>query len=61
MRLIGRIQTEHLDELKTRLDLAKAAIAVDLDEVTLLDMGAVRFLIACERIGIELLHCWPYI
>jgi hypothetical protein len=32
-----------------------------LDEVTLVDVAAVRFLIACEAEGIEVRHCAPYI
>jgi len=32
-----------------------------LYEVTLVDVGVVRFLIACEAEGIELLNCAPYI
>jgi hypothetical protein len=34
---------------------------LDLDEVTLVDVVVVRFLITCEAEGIELLHCAPYI
>jgi hypothetical protein len=34
---------------------------LDLDQVTLVDVWVVRFLIACEAEGIELLHCAPYI
>ncbi len=37
------------------------APALDLGEVTLVDVGAVRFLSVCEQSGIELLHCAPYI
>src|SRR2546422_6982778 len=33
----------------------------DLDEVTLVDSAVVRFLLACEAEGIELLHGSPYI
>jgi len=29
--------------------------------VTLVDLSVVRFLIACEAEGIELVHCAPYI
>jgi len=34
---------------------------LDLEGVTLVDIEVVRFLNACEKIGVELLHCWPYI
>ena len=36
-------------------------IALDLDGVTFVDIEVVRFLNACEEIGVELLHYWPYI
>jgi flagellar biogenesis protein FliO len=34
---------------------------LDLKEVTLVDVGVVRFLIACEAQAIELLNRAPYI
>jgi len=40
---------------------AMPRLALDLEEVTLVDVGAVRFLSACQQSGIELLHCAPYI
>jgi hypothetical protein len=36
-------------------------LALDLKEVTLVDVEVVRFLLGCEENGIELLHCSPYI
>jgi hypothetical protein len=32
-----------------------------LDEVTLVDVGVIHFLIAAEREGVDLLNCAPYI
>jgi hypothetical protein len=61
IRLSGRLQSEHLDELKTQLDGDQSRIALDLDGVTLVDVQVVRFLSACEESGVELIHCWPYI
>ena len=34
---------------------------LDLSEVTLVDLGVVRFLIRCEDEGIELVKCPPYV
>lgn len=34
---------------------------LDLREVTLVDLAAVRFLIRCEREGAELAGCPPYV
>jgi anti-anti-sigma regulatory factor len=61
IRLSGRLQSEHLDELKMQIDGEGSPIALDLDGVTLVDREVVRFLNASEKTGVELLHCWPYI
>jgi hypothetical protein len=36
IRLSGRLQSKHLDELNTQLEGARSRIAVDLNEVTLM-------------------------
>jgi hypothetical protein len=61
LRLSGRIQSNHLDELKAQIRRKGPAIALDLENVTLVDVGAVRFLSLCESDGIDVLHCAPYI
>lgn len=61
IRLSGRLQSEHLDELKIQVEGEQSPIALDLEGVTLVDIEIVRFLNACEERGVELLHCWPYI
>ncbi|PYO57782.1 MAG: hypothetical protein DMD83_07480 [Candidatus Rokuibacteriota bacterium] len=61
LRLIGRIESESLDELQSQLRRHRLRLVLDLEEVTLVDVGVVSFLIACEAEGIELLHCAPYI
>jgi ABC-type transporter Mla MlaB component len=61
LRLSGRIQSEYLAELKTQIEGSEPHSALDLEEVTLVDVGVVRFLLVCEESGIELLHCSPYI
>ena len=61
IRLSGRLQSEHVDELKMQVDGEQSPIALDLEGVTLVDIEVVRFLNACEQSGVELLHCWPYI
>jgi len=61
IRLSGRLQSEHLNELKRQVDGERSPSALDLEGVTLVDIEVVRFLSACEKSGIELLHCWPYI
>jgi hypothetical protein len=61
VRLIGRVQSECLAEIEAQIEGAEPRPALDLEEVTLVDVVAVRFLGSCERRGIELLHCAPYI
>jgi hypothetical protein len=61
LRLSGRIESESLDELQAQLRRYRLRLVLDLDEVTLVDVGVVSFLIACVAEGIELLHCAPYI
>jgi anti-anti-sigma regulatory factor len=61
--LSGRIEEEHVTELRHLLEAdAKApGITLDLEEVRLVDRKAVKFLAACEGRGIELKHCASYI
>ena len=61
IRLSGRLQSEHLDELKTQIRGNQSGVVFDLEGVTLVDVEAVRFLSACKEKGIELLHCPAYV
>jgi hypothetical protein len=61
IRLIGRIRSEHLEELKAQIKGGGSWIALDLDEVCLVDLEVVRFLGTCEAEGVRVLHCPPYI
>ena len=61
IRLSGRLQSEHLDELERQVDEAQSPRALDLEGVTLVDFEVVRFLNACDNNGVALLHCSPYI
>jgi len=61
IRLIGRPRSEHLDEIINEVGSCGPKVALDLEEVTIVDVDVVRFLGACEKEGSELLHCPPYI
>jgi anti-anti-sigma regulatory factor len=61
LRLIGRMQAEHLEELEYQIHESGRAIILDLEEVTLVDVEIVRFLGVCESRGATLLNCSPYI
>jgi len=61
IRLIGRMRAEHLVELQAQINSSGAKPALDLEEVSLVDLEVVRFLGVCQLKGVELLHCSPYI
>jgi anti-anti-sigma regulatory factor len=61
IRLSGRLQSKHLDDLNTQLEGGQSRIALDLNGVTLVDVEVVRFLNGCEESGVEILQCRPYI
>ena len=47
--------------MRTGIGVHAARTVLDLQDVTLVDVEAVRFLGACEADSIELLHCSSYI
>ena len=61
IRLTGRMQTEFLADLEKEIGEIEPKPALDLQEVALVDVEAVRFLITCNDNGVALLHCSPYI
>ena len=62
LRLVGRINAQHLDELNQLIaDANRNLVKLDLSEVTLVDVDVVRFLGDQERQGVELVKCSPYI
>jgi len=61
IRLSGGLRSEHLDQIKTEIERCQSPVVLNLEEVDLVDLEAVRFLNACEAKGISILHCSPYI
>jgi anti-anti-sigma regulatory factor len=61
IRLIGRMQAEHLSEVERQIEESGANVTLDLEDVTLVDVQVVRFLGTCETRGIDVLNCSPYI
>ena len=61
IRLIGRMRQEHLEELKSQMKDGGPSVALDLEQVILVDVDVVRFLGACKASGVELLHCPQYV
>ena len=61
LSLIGRARSEHLVEIANQMASCGPKVALDLEEVTIVDVEVVRFLDTCEKQGTGLLHCPPYI
>jgi len=61
IRLIGRIRADHLDELKAQIERSGTTVILDLEEVNLVDVEAVRFLGRCLTEGIRIVNCSQYI
>jgi hypothetical protein len=63
LSLSGRIEIADIGELERLLSLeaASEAIALDLQEVTLIDREAVPFLAHCEAKNVRLERCPAYI
>jgi hypothetical protein len=60
IRLSGQFRVEHLDQVKTEIE-HEAPVALDLEELDLVDLEAVRFLNACQSKGIRMLNCSAFI
>jgi len=60
-RLSGRIEPEDIDELRRLFSLEDVDhhLALDLEDVTLVNRDAVTFLVRCEGDGIKLRNCPP--
>ena len=61
IRLIGRMQVEHLSDLQALITESGPGTVLDLQELTLVDVEAVRFLGNCRNNRVSLLHCSTYI
>ncbi len=61
VRMIGAARSEHLEEISHELEACGPGGALDLEEVTVVSAEVIRFLLARERQGTELLHCPAYI
>ena len=61
LSLSGRITSRDVQQLKARICEAQGPFALDLEQVRLVDLDAVRFLAAAERGGVELRHVPPFV
>jgi hypothetical protein len=61
VRLIGRLGSEDVEELKKHCEQSGRFLVLDLAELTLVDVEVVRFLNACENRGVQIANSSLYI
>ena len=61
IRLSGQLRSEHFGQLKTEIARHGSRVALDFEEVELVDIDGIRFLNECESGGVSILHCSRYI
>jgi len=63
LTLSGRIDTEDVAELETVISAEEKGrqIILDLKDMTLTGQEGIAFLARCERAGIALVNCDPYV
>jgi len=59
--LSGRIRSDGLACIRSAMKDGCPHRVLDLSEVTIVDVAAVRFLIRCESEGVALVQCPPYV
>jgi hypothetical protein len=61
IRLIGRMKEEHIEHLKEQIRRSGQNVTLDLEELALVDVDAIRFFAACEAEGIRIVGSSVYI
>ena len=61
LRISGRIALDDIEIIRAAIDQELGALAIDLEEVSLVDRGAVDLLALSEARGVTLRNCPPYI
>ena len=59
--LSGQLRSDHLDQLKSEIERCSSPLVLDLEEVDLVDIDAIRFLNECESAAVAVVRCSPYI
>lgn len=61
LHLSGELRSAELDEVRTEIEKIAPRLVLDLTEVRLVDIEGVRWLNACQSVGVKLENCAPYI
>jgi ABC-type transporter Mla MlaB component len=60
-RISGELRSEQLNDLRTEIERGGPQVTLDLDELSLVDVDAVRFLNACGAQGVKVVNCSRYL
>ena len=61
LRLSGRVESHLIASIRSAIANTCRRKILDLSEVTLVDLGVIRFLIGCEDEGVEIVQCPLYV
>jgi len=61
LRVSGQIEVEHIEMLREMLVQEKREVAIDLEEVLIVDRNALGPLARFEQSGVELRNCPAYV
>ena len=61
LRLSGDLCAADVEELRTHFDHTDEVVSLDLENLMIVDLSAVRFLIGCEDIGVQVVACPRYV
>jgi hypothetical protein len=59
--LSGELRNQQLDALRSEIEGGGPHVTLDLTELNLVDIDAVRFLNTCGARGVKVVNCSPYI
>ena len=57
----GELRSAHVDEVRAEIATVALPVILDMEEVDLVDIEAVRWLNACQGQGVQVENCPPYI
>jgi hypothetical protein len=61
LQLVGDLQIEHLDELRTQIKTGGRDLVLDVGALTLICVEGIRFLDSCEDAGIAIINASLYV
>ena len=61
IRLSGELRSEQLNDLRSEIESGGPQLTLDLDDLYLVDIDAVRFLNACHAQGVKVVNCSLYV